>query len=272
EISISNAEADFLLKEVEPNAIWIKFEPSGLHFEKPVRIGIPYSLSTGLHPDSISMYWSNGVDDGGPVPLFEIDYTNKIYYGGLDHFSYFGLTTLFGSGADSKWFRDTRDDEYYLTHKIGNQWWFCNDARYKVSGSKVYNDDESKAPLYGRLYTWNMAKQACPSGWRVPSKEDWETLEKTLGMTDAEIRKKDGIRTETDVIRKLVGMGVVSYLQGMYLEGEGYDALGDFTIYWTSTESFGDKVWTWDLYQGMWHFMPMDDGTKSHFYSLKCVK
>lgn len=272
EISINESESDFLLNQVEPDAIWIKMEPAGLNFEKPVKIGIPYNKGNGLNPDEISMRWSNGVDDGGTVPLFEIDYANKIYYGGLDHFTYFGLTTIMGSGSDLKWFVDTRDSSYYLTRKIGNQWWFCNDARYKVGGSKVYNDDESNAKKYGRLYTWSMAKQACPSGWRVPSKQDWEELERNLGMTDDEIRITDGIRTWTEVVQKLAQLDVVYYLQGFYREGLGYDAEGNYTIYWTSTESYSDLVWTWDLYEGAWYFMPTSTSLKTDYVSLKCVK
>jgi len=29
---------------------------------------------------------------------------------------------------------------------------------------------------YGRLYYWETAKTACPSGWRLPSDADWDQL------------------------------------------------------------------------------------------------
>ena len=36
------------------------------------------------------------------------------------------------------------------------------------------------------------ALQACPSGWRVPSEEDWRVLERALGMSEEEIQKERG--------------------------------------------------------------------------------
>ncbi len=39
-----------------------------------------------------------------------------------------------------------------------------------------YNDDITNKDAYGALYTYTAAKDACPTGWHLPSKEEWDTL------------------------------------------------------------------------------------------------
>ena len=34
-------------------------------------------------------------------------------------------------------------------------------------------DKKANCKKYGRLYTWNAAMKACPTGWRVPDSRDW---------------------------------------------------------------------------------------------------
>ncbi len=48
----------------------------------------------------------------------------------------------------------------------------------------VYNDLITSAATYGRLYTWYAAidnRNLCPTGWHVPSLEEWKTLRLFLG-------------------------------------------------------------------------------------------
>lgn len=43
----------------------------------------------------------------------------------------------------------------------------------------AYNGDESKVPIYGRLYTWFAimdARNVCPAGWHVPADTEWTIL------------------------------------------------------------------------------------------------
>jgi len=89
----------------------------------------------------------------------------------------------------------------YRTKKIGNQVWMAQNLNYNVSGSKCYNNDESNCQKYGRLYDWATAmalpascngrscysqinakhKGICPSGWHIPSDDDWAELIITVG-------------------------------------------------------------------------------------------
>jgi len=85
-------------------------------------------------------------------------------------------------------FTDSRDNKTYKTVKIGNQTWMAENLNYALSGSKCGNSygflkDENTETCnkYGRLYNWEAALKACPSGWHIPSDSEWEALIKAVG-------------------------------------------------------------------------------------------
>lgn len=84
-------------------------------------------------------------------------------------------------GSSSGTFTDPRDGQVYKYVKIGNQTWMAENLNYKNGNSCCYDNDPSKCATYGRLYDWPTAMDACPPGWHLPSKYEWDILVNYIG-------------------------------------------------------------------------------------------
>lgn len=82
-------------------------------------------------------------------------------------------------------FMDSRDGEIYRIVTFNNdlgmsvrkkQTWLAENLRYEIKGSSWWYDNNRNSNIYGRLYTFNAAKIACPKGWRLPTDLDWQIL------------------------------------------------------------------------------------------------
>jgi len=71
-------------------------------------------------------------------------------------------------------------DGAYEAVQIGTQIWMAKNLNIVTANSWVY---PGVAAEYGRLYTWNAALTACPTGWHLPSDAEWTTLTNYLGGT-----------------------------------------------------------------------------------------
>ena len=64
--------------------------------------------------------------------------------------------------------QDARDGKEYRTVIVGKQEWMSDYLDYDVVGAGEVHGQ--------RLYSWNMTQNACPAGYRMPTKQDWKTL------------------------------------------------------------------------------------------------
>ncbi|WP_295096231.1 fibrobacter succinogenes major paralogous domain-containing protein [uncultured Fibrobacter sp.] len=83
--------------------------------------------------------------------------------------------------ATANTLKDLRDGQVYKTVKIGNQVWMAENLNFETDSSFCYRDSAYFCAMHGRLYKWTAAVDACPSGWHLPSKAEFESLIATVG-------------------------------------------------------------------------------------------
>lgn len=152
-------------------------------------------------------------------------------------------STEAGDGGTST-FVDSRDGKKYRTVTIGTQTWFAENLAFKTpSGSYCYDDDERNCASEGRLYTFAVAKTACPTGSHLGSDDEWKKLETALGMKADQLGLEgySTVRGTNEGTKAKAADGLAMKPAG-YRGGGMYDARGDRTYLWTSSTRGGD-VW-----------------------------
>jgi uncharacterized protein (TIGR02145 family) len=84
--------------------------------------------------------------------------------------------------ADTGRFADSRDGKKYRYAKIDGKMWMAENLNYKTSmGSWCNQNDASYCNQHGRLYDWFAARTVCPSGWHLPTSQEWDSLGTAAG-------------------------------------------------------------------------------------------
>jgi len=148
---------------------------------------------------------------------------------------------------ETNFFVDSRDGQEYAYIKIGNQTWMAENLNYQTPGSWWYEDDSANGDIYGRLYSLDAALSACPSGWHLPTDDEWKTLEIFLGMSQNEADDWDYRGTDEGEKMKSVngwsdnGNGTNSSgfnaLPGGHKRGATWNDIGRCGNWWTATQS-----------------------------------
>ena len=183
----------------------------------------------------------------------------------------YNISTEYCSNGTMKTYGSVTDDggKTYKTVVIGNQVWMAENLNYNVSGSLCYGNLESNCNIYGRLYNWTTARTVCPTGWRLPSDNEWTTLvnyiEDNYGCTSCA-----GTRLSS---------GSDDYGFTALLGGGYYDSFYDIGNrgYWWSTSEVSITVGTSN--SAYYSYISQNSGAvnknsqfKSYFLSVRCIK
>lgn len=110
-------------------------------------------------------------------------------------------------GVDYGAIVDERDGRTYYTVSIGGKTWMAQNLDWSASGSVglcpgtnggATSGTEDSCSKYGRLYTWDEVMNGasssssspsgvqgiCPSGWHVPSFEEWKAMQDSVDMSN----------------------------------------------------------------------------------------
>lgn len=167
-------------------------------------------------------------------------------------------------------FTDARDGKKYKTVKIGNQWWMAENLAYKASsGCRAYDNSVRNVSAYGYLYNFETAQNVCPSGWHLPSGNEWNTLVDFIGGNEAgnQLKSKTGWSENYN--------GTNDYGFNAFPAGLGYSdgdflSIGIFTKFWSSTQKNANNGRGMALYQD--EEISTGYSSKKNYCSVRCLK
>lgn len=175
-----------------------------------------------------------------------------------------------------------QDGNVYQTIKIGAQWWMAENLKvtHYRNGDAIpnvtdntewenlstgawcsYSNDNGNTDTYGLLYNWytvDDSRNIAPTGWHVPTDEEWKQLEMYLGMSQSEA-DETGYRG-TDEGGKLKESGTAHWhspntgatnesgftaLPGGHRGSDdgAYYGMGDYGRWWSATGYSSTRAW-----------------------------
>lgn len=195
------------------------------------------------------------------------------------------------------------DGNIYKTVEIGTQTWMAENLKttklndgtnipeetngtswqsLTTPGYCWYNNDINNKNIYGGLYNWyaTSTNKLCPSGWHVPSDNEWKTLESFLGGASVAGKKLKEIGTNhwTSPNTGTDEVGFTALPGGFRHNTTGFTYLNAIGVWMTSTlVSTGGRNVPWyvvirnnaDIVEH--GSTSVTDGTKDG-YSVRCIK
>jgi len=127
----------------------------------------------------------------------------------------------------------------------------AQNLNYQLNGSWCYDDNTSNCDIYGRLYDWNTATAGsysyyerphkvqgiCPTGWHLPSREEWEDLVLFVDNSAKTLKSASGWK---DTYTAFAGTDEYGFsaLPGGYRWSSSYVGIGNSGYWWTATTEY----------------------------------
>lgn len=250
---------------------------------------LPAGYGTGSNyydMDQKAIFWSPNVKKVGcehsEMPVYEISSKKAgiVHVGDYEYNSvYYSARCIRGNlpprnvkkkelYTPSEKLKDSRDGNVYKTVVIDGKTWLAENLKFKTSGSMCYDGKDDNCAKYGRLYSWETAKTACPAGWHLPSSKEWGEIETYIkglnkcgdGPDEADLKAKSW-----DNGKDVLGLALLP--AGEARGGSQY--MGVIAKFWTSTHAYLSNSYQYS-FDG--NRLIRQDDFEDNFKSVRCVK
>ncbi|BDS10066.1 FISUMP domain-containing protein [Aureispira anguillae] len=175
---------------------------------------------------------------------------------------------------------DDRDGQRYSTVVYKDQRWMAENLNYNLNHSKFNADNPITE--YGRLYTFEQASIACPTGWHLPTESEWKEMEYGIGMGAGELNSfgyrggllGSAMKSQTGWILQngTNSLKFNAYPAGIYDPIKGtFEKLGNQACFWTASDSSSSSAWYRGLtksFDGIYR----DTKHKGEGLSCRCIE
>lgn len=161
-------------------------------------------------------------------------------------------------------FTDSRDSSSYRWVKLGAQIWMAQNLNYNAKESQCYNNKPANCQKYGRLYNWATAVKACPAGWHLPTRLEWDALTVALG----------GSSTKGKYLKAGNGTDKFGFaaLPGGFGNTNDYFGSAGISGYWWSASELGASMAYHRIINYSSEAADWEIENKGYLFSVRCLQ
>ena len=176
----------------------------------------------------------------------------------------------------------------YNTIQIGSQCFLKENLNYETGNSWCYDNNPSNCNIYGRLYDWETVMNGanssnlipsgvqgiCPSGWHIPSTQEWKTLIDYLGghaVAGGKLKEARTTHWNSPNAEATNTSGFTGLPAGYLQDTTNFSKLGRLGYFWSASAFDNDEAFIMWLYliDGIAYY---DYWPKSFGHSVRCLK
>jgi len=168
---------------------------------------------------------------------------------------------------------------------IGTQTWMAENLNINVNNSWCYEGSRDSCAKYGRLYTWEAAKTACPNGWHLPSIDECRTLVNFVGNSASKLKSTSGWNSyisndweNGNGGKSMSGNGTDNYKffalpGGIRRTGGTFAGVGQSGNWWAADVGSDERrAFYWNMKNDDDRVFLISNGWQDDAYSVRCVR
>lgn len=253
--------------------------------------GIPVGFCDceGNIPDAIGICGGDCDEDADGDGI--CDNVNRIELDGCEPVEMDGYTYSVVGIGDQCWFAENLKTTVFANgesvgYETDSETWSASESALSCH----YNNDPVLDATLGKLYNWyavNDSRGLCPTGWHVPSDNDWKELETAVQVPRSELNSKGyrGLSTNSgDLLGPSSTTGFSGEYAGIRVSNDGnFREIGTSGYFWTSDSFFTTRnryrnsAWHRGIFDnvsgiGRYHDTWQTSDGKGHGLSVRCIK